>query len=111
MDSYYKSTSLCTELRDSGVSVAGTLCLNRKHAPQLVKFEKLAKGESVVAECNGMMIMEWRDKREVSFIPLQMQTVRGTEVSKPKCIRQYNVAVGSMDLKDQMVQPYLLERK
>jgi len=39
------------------------------------------------------------------------QTDRSTEVLKPKCSRQYNLAKGGVDLKDQMVQPYLLERK
>jgi hypothetical protein len=60
----------------------------------------LAEGESITAECNGIMVMKWRDKREVSFIftfhdnTMQTQSVRGT-----------------MDMKDQMVQPYLVERK
>jgi hypothetical protein len=39
------------------------------------------------------------------------QTVRGTEVLKPKCIRQYNLAKGGVDLKDKMVEPFVLERK
>jgi hypothetical protein len=56
------------------------------------------------------MVMKWRDDREVSFIPSDTNS-RGTEVSKPKFIRQYILAVGSGDLKDQMVQPFLLERK
>jgi len=31
--------------------------------------------------------------------------------SKPKLMRQYNLAMDSIDIKDQMVQPYLFERK
>jgi hypothetical protein len=104
-------------LRANGIKVTGTLRLNRKPVSQFVKSKNLAKGESVTAECYGTTVMKWRHIREASFTStfhdssMQTQTVRGTEVSKPKCIRQYNLAIGGVNLKDQMVHPYLLERK
>ena len=42
---------------------------------------------------------------------LQTQRIRGIDVWKPQCIRQYNLAMGGMDLKAQVVQPHVLERK
>jgi hypothetical protein len=65
----YNSPSLCVVLRDNIVNVTGTLRLNRTHVPASVKNKKLKKGEAVAAECSGLMIMKWRDKRDVSFIP------------------------------------------
>jgi len=32
-------------------------------------------------------------------------------ISKPKCMRQYNLAMDGVDVKVQKVQPYLFERK
>jgi hypothetical protein len=68
MGNYYNSPSLCVLLRDNGVNVAGTLRLNRKHVPASVKNKKLKKGEAIGVECNGVMVMKWRDKRDASFI-------------------------------------------
>jgi hypothetical protein len=36
-----------------------------ENVAQLVKSKKPAKGESVASECNGILVMNWRDKREV----------------------------------------------
>jgi hypothetical protein len=36
---------------------------------------------------------------------------RGVEVKKPVCVLEYNQQLGGVDLKDQKLQPYLLERK
>jgi hypothetical protein len=36
---------------------------------------------------------------------------RGVDVKKPVCVLEYNQQMGDVDLKDQKLQPYLLERK
>ena len=117
MDNYYNSPSLSTLLRDRGINVAGTLRLNRKDVPTSVKSKKLKKGEMVAAESNGIMVLKWKDKRDVAFIStfhdnsMGRKVVRGKEVVKPQCILQYNNNMGGIDKKDQMIQPYLIERK
>ena len=113
MDNYYNSPSLCLLLKDKGVNVAGTL----RHVPPIVKDKKLKKGEIVAAESNGIMVMKWKDKKDVSFITtfhdnsMSTKQVRFKQVTKPTCITQYNHSMGGVDKKDQMIQPYLLERK
>lgn len=48
--------------------------------------------------------MKWTDKREMLLLTtfhdntMQTQTWSSTEVSKPKCIRQYNLEMGGVDL-------------
>lgn len=49
------SSCVCSLPRDYGVNTAGTLSLNRRHFPQLLQPMKVAKGEPVTAECNGIM--------------------------------------------------------
>ena len=39
------------------------------------------------------MIMKWRERKKCFS-----QIIKGPKVSKPKCVRQYNVAVGAVDL-------------
>jgi hypothetical protein len=39
------------------------------------------------------------------------QQKRGIDIKKPACIVEYNKAVGSVNLKDQTLQGYILERK
>jgi hypothetical protein len=63
------------------------------------------------------MVIKWEDKKDVTVISTfhdaTMRTVqhRGTEIKKPACVLEYNTAMGGADLKDQKLQPYLLERK
>lgn len=117
MDNYYNSPDLCLILKRNKVNVAGTLRINRREVPEEIKQEKLKKGELVAYHSQGVMVLKWLDKKQVSFISsfhnASMQTIekRGKEIKKPTCIREYNQFMGGVDLKDQKLQPYLIERK
>jgi hypothetical protein len=62
------------------------------------------------------MVLKWMDKKPVSFIStfhdaiMMSEEKRGKVISKPKCIRQYNKHMGGVDIKDQKLQSYLVER-
>ncbi|XP_046402046.1 piggyBac transposable element-derived protein 4-like [Ischnura elegans] len=117
MDNFYNSPYLASLLQKNGVNVAGTLRLSRKNVPLSVKAKTLKKGEVIAYESNGIMVMKWRDKRDVAMISsfhddgMIERHIRGVNVSKPKCVHEYNLAMGGVDLKDQKLQPYLVERK
>jgi hypothetical protein len=49
------SSCVCSLLRDCGVNTAGTLSLNRRHVLQVLQPKKVAKRETVTAECNGIL--------------------------------------------------------
>jgi hypothetical protein len=112
VDNYHNSPSLCVLPRDNGVSVAGTLRLNRTHVPDSVKNKKLKKAEATASECSGVVVMKWRDKRDVSFVStfhdntVVTKTMRGNEIIKPKCITEYNSSMWGVDKTDQMIQPF-----
>jgi hypothetical protein len=42
---------------------------------------------------------------------MKTEMKRGIEIRKPVCIVEYNKCVGGVDLKDQLLQMYLVERK
>lgn len=50
------------------MNVAGTLRLNRKDVPDPIKVAKLKKGEIVAYHSQGVMVLKWMDKKQVSFI-------------------------------------------
>ena len=65
------------------------------------------------------MALKWKDKRDVSVLTTkhsdEMQPVSrkgGLEfVNKPMCVIEYNKYMGGVDLKDQLLETFLLERK
>jgi hypothetical protein len=115
MDIYYNSPSLCSLLKDNVCQCRRHTPAKQEHVPQLVGSKQLAKGDSIAAECKGIMVMKWTDKIETSFTSMfnentmQIWTLRGTKVSKSRCIRHYNLTIGSVDLKDQMAEAWVVE--
>ncbi|XP_015117278.1 piggyBac transposable element-derived protein 4-like [Diachasma alloeum] len=95
----------------------GTLRINRKHIPAVVSEKKLKKGEIIARHDGDITVMKWYDKKNVTMIStfhdasMDVVTKRGKEKEKPKCILEYNKYMGGVDLHDQLMQPFLLERK
>ncbi|PNF24933.1 hypothetical protein B7P43_G09365 [Cryptotermes secundus] len=109
MDNFYNSPTLARLLKITHkTDCVGTLKLNRK---------KLKKGE-IVAQHSGLVsITKWFDKKIVTMISTyhshdtRTVTVRGKVVEKPISVLDYNKSMGGVDLKDQLLHSYLIERK
>jgi len=63
-------------------------------------------------------VLKWKDKKEVTMIltyheqeTIMKRTKCRQEKQKPVSVIDYNEKMGGVDLKDQLLQPYLLERK
>jgi len=117
-DKFYNSPALTQRLKTLKTNCVGTLRLSRKDVPQRVKEKKLKKGELVAQHSGSVSVLKWRDKKEVTMI----STCHGEETrmkltkcrqgkQKPVSVLDYNENMGGDDLKDQLLQPYLLERK
>jgi hypothetical protein len=46
----------------------GTLRLNRKEVPKIVKEKKLKKGELIAQHSGPVSVVKWSDKKEVTVI-------------------------------------------
>jgi hypothetical protein len=117
LDNFYNSPALARLLKDKGTDCVGTLKINRKAVPKKVKDAKLNRGEIIAQHSGPVTVMKWRDKRNVVMIStyhdaeMQSVTKRGKETKKPVCVIHYNKWMGGIDLKDQLLQTYLVERK
>ncbi|PNF18924.1 hypothetical protein B7P43_G18030, partial [Cryptotermes secundus] len=118
MDNYYNSPFLARTLKITyKTDCVGTLNLNRKNVPPQVKNTKLKKGEIVAQHCGPVSITKWHDKKNVTMISTyhshdtRTVTIRGKEVVKPVSVLDYNKSMIGVDLKDQLLHSYLIERK
>ena len=88
MDNYYNSPDLAAFLKTQGINVAGTLRLSRKNVPTDVKKAKWKKGEVIASQLDGVMVMKWKGKKDVSMIStfpdasMVTQHKRGIEIKK-----------------------------
>ncbi|RVE45659.1 hypothetical protein evm_009708 [Chilo suppressalis] len=112
MDNYYNSPSLARVLKTRGFDCVGTLRTNRQFVPDQIK--DLNKSDMRVGEVYGCTsgdvdIVVWRDQNRVALV----STYHGATVSdgKPTIIKDYNVCMGGVDKKDQMLAAYPMERK
>ncbi|XP_023947198.2 piggyBac transposable element-derived protein 4-like isoform X3 [Bicyclus anynana] len=116
MDSFYQSPCLARQLKLLGFDCAGTLRTDRKFVPQALNI--LSKQDMRLGEITGLTagdvdVMVWRDMNKVGMISTYhgngQNTVQGS--TKPILILDYNIMMGGVDKKDQLLSMYPVERK
>lgn len=112
MDNYYNSPVLARVLKCLGFDCVGTLRTNRQYVPeQIANWTKYNMQMGEVRGCTSgdVDLIVWRDRNRVAMI----STYHGVAVSgdKPDVIKDYNVCMGGVDRKDQMLAMYPMERK
>lgn len=116
-DNFYTSPELAETLIARSCDTYGTVCGNRKGMPPQIKNKKLKKGEVAAYQKGKMMVLRWKDKKEVTLLSTvhnsEMQTVekRGISVRKPKIVVDYNDTMGGVDRVDQHLADYPIPRK
>jgi hypothetical protein len=108
MNTFYNSPDLCL-LQKNCVNVAGTLQLNGTNVPLIVKA-KLKQGKHTTMQSQGVTVMKWMGKKPLSFICIFHSTTmvailkKGRDLHKPGSIKEYNLFMGRVDLKDEKLQ-------
>jgi hypothetical protein len=115
---FYNSPSLARTLKiTDNTDCVGILKLNRKDVPPKVKNTELKKGEIIAQHSAPVSVTKWYDKKIVTMISTyhshetRTVTVREKEVVKPISVLDYNKSMIGVDLKDQLLHSYLIERK
>jgi hypothetical protein len=116
MDNWYSSPSLFRQLHMNQTDAVGTVRLNRKNMPNKLK-RKIPRGQTVSCFTTDMMALKWMDKREVSLLStyhdsdMTTTTTHSGSKEKPSVVVTYNKNMGAVDLTDQMLVAYPVERK
>lgn len=121
-DNYYNSTSIAKTLLERKTRVCGTIRQSRG-LPQCLKDEAcgLKKGEIAFQRNGDILLLIWKDKREVRMISTihdssfcstgKKSRNTGEEIKKPVCVHQYNLNTKGVDLADQYLSYNSILRK
>ena len=109
-DNFYTSPTMGDALSQRQTDLVGTVRLNRKDIPASVKEKNLKKGETVAAYRNKLMILKWKDRKDVTFLSsihgsaMETTTTKyGKEKIRPKVAADYNSHMGGVDLTDNLI--------
>ncbi|XP_041986054.1 piggyBac transposable element-derived protein 4-like [Aricia agestis] len=119
MDNFYNCPALARYLKSLGFDCLGTLRPNRRNVPSDVAkmSNNVAKGTIIARHCGDVTVLGWKDSKVVTMISTYhtdetfVGSKKGKMQVKPKCVGDYNRTMGGVDLKDQKLAMYLLERK
>lgn len=120
MDNFYNSVCLARFLKSRRTDVVGTLNRRRIDTPSNIKNlneRQMQRGDIVATHCGNVTVVAWKDVKLVTMISTfhKNDTVlgrrAGTECEKPVVVHNYNKNMGGVDLKDQKLSTYLMERK
>jgi len=116
MDNWYSSPALFRQLRQRDTDAVGTVRLSRSRMPPDLK-PKIPRGTITARYSENLMALKWHDKREITMLSTfhvsdtQSAKSRQGDKNKPVVIIDYNRNMGAVDMADQMLQSYQVERK
>jgi hypothetical protein len=107
LDNYYSSPELFNLLNQFRTDAVGNTRFSRKGLPEDVINCKLKKGGVEVSYRNKLMVLKWKDKRDVCMLISlhddEMGTIHDKKCrlkQKPKVCTDYNDAMGGVDISD-----------
>ncbi|XP_071053828.1 piggyBac transposable element-derived protein 4-like [Onthophagus taurus] len=119
-DNFYTSPQLADFLAQRKTDSYGTMRMNRQEVPKEIREKKLKKGEITAFQRGKVMVLKWRDKKDVCMLSTVHNSARETTkkrdkdgglIKKPKVIIDYNNTMGGVDRLDQHLHDYPIARK
>jgi len=118
IENFFTSPELARKLKiKNSADCVGTLKLNRKNFSKEVKDKKLENGEIVARFSGQFTVLKWCGKRNVTMVSTyhnadtQRVSNKGKETEKPLCVIDYNHNMEGVDLKDNLLHMYMVERE
>ncbi|XP_071996640.1 piggyBac transposable element-derived protein 4-like [Engystomops pustulosus] len=118
-NNFYTSVPLYKHLHSAATGACGTIRKIRRGLPQKLLRTGLRRGESNSLCSENILAIKYNDRKDVFLLstlhPDTKVTVRErgstSDKEKPVCVTEYNKHIGAVDLADQALQPYLVQRK
>lgn len=118
-DRFFTSVKLLNDLQ---ICAVGTCMSRRKHMPVFEKSLEQKGNSEILVSNTGLLAVKWKDTKEVTFLSnchdgKITTTIRKNkqgkldEVAAPDAAVFYNNYMGGVDLSDQMVTLYDIDRK
>jgi hypothetical protein len=117
MDNFFSSPQLYKKLCENHTDAVGTLRSNRQGVPKQLVQTKLKQGELKSFYSDKIMVMKWKDKKDVYMISTthdHSTKITGGEharKAKPVVCCDYNDSMGGVDLSDAFLSCYPTARK
>jgi hypothetical protein len=120
MDNFYNSVRLSRFLKLNKTDVVGTLNRRRLDTPvdiRTLNDKRMPRGTVVSRHCGDISVTSWKDVKLVTTVSTYHNADvvegrrAGVTVMKPVVVEEYNSFMGGVDMKDQKLSMYLLERK
>jgi len=117
-DNFYTSPILADLLISHNTDIYGTMKPTRKGVPKQLQLPKKVKKGYITSYRKGkVMVMRWKDKRDVYFLSTlhNSQTIeiqkRNETIKRPILVHDYNFTMGGVDKVDQHFSSYPIPRK
>ena len=117
MDNFFSSSQLYEILFQNNTDAVGTLHANRKGFPKELANKKLKKGEIKAMYCRCLMVLKWKDKKNVHMISTYHDTStkevghhNGCKI-KPVVCCDYNDMMSGADLSNCFLSSYPSTKK
>ena len=116
MDNFFSSPQLYEVLCQNNIDAVGTLRANRKGVPKELTNKKLKKGEIEAMYCQRLMVLKWKDKKDMHMI----STYHNDHTKEVGCHNTHKIkpvvccdndTMGGIDLSDCFLSTYLSARK
>ncbi|XP_012273615.1 piggyBac transposable element-derived protein 4 [Orussus abietinus] len=117
LDNWYTGVPFIEKLCAHKTDVVGTIRKNRIGICEEVRETRIKKGEYIARFKNKIMLLKWRDKREVYLVStvhndniVEMQK-RNVIKKVPEVVFDYNNKMGGVDMSDSIIIAYSTARK
>ncbi|KAG6454575.1 piggyBac transposable element-derived protein 4 [Manduca sexta] len=115
------SPLLARFLKRNGTDCVGTIRPTLKDVPYLIAKAPLEKGQLLARHSGDVCVLAWEDKKRVTMISTCHSSATGLShvhtnpvkpiPFKPQVVLDFLKSMGGVNLKDQMLEPYVIERK
>ena len=126
MDNFFTTVNLFQDLFDIQILACGTIRVKRKYLPDNLKKDKnMKRGEHEYRQSGCINLVKWMDSKSVLVLsntccgPVtsgsvkrrQKGSIEKVAIDCPEIIQDYNTNMGGVDLLDQKISTYSLDRR